>query len=222
MKVLIVHWHPEPQSFNTAMFNTAVDTLTALGHQVQVSNLRQMQFNPVSGRHNFTTTSNPEFYKQQLEEMHASEHDGFASDVENELRKLEWCDLLILQYPMWWFGMPAMVKGWVDRVFVMGRFYGNGRYYENGVFKGKKAMVSITTGGDGDAYSPGGWNGDLLGVLRPIHRGLFQFNGFDVLAPNATFAPTHLSQSEREEELHKLSVRLMNIETELPINVGSY
>ena len=142
MKVLIVFAHPEQQSFNGAMFRTAVETLSAAGHEVATSDLYTMQFDPVSGRHNFLTLKNPDYFKQQLEEMHATETYGFADDLEREMKKLEWCDLMIWQFPLWWFGLPGMLKGWVDRVFAMGRTYGGERLYANGVFKGKRAMLS--------------------------------------------------------------------------------
>ena len=64
---------------------------------------------------------------------------GFSKEIESEIEKMEWCDLMIWQFPLWWFGLPAILKGWVDRVFVMGRTYGNGRYYQAGVFFGENA-----------------------------------------------------------------------------------
>ena len=79
-----------------------------------------MNFDPVSGRRNFKTVQNPEYFKQQIEETYATENAGFSDDVENELKKIEWCDLMIWQFPLWWFGVPAVMKGWVDRVFAMG------------------------------------------------------------------------------------------------------
>lgn len=54
---------------------------------------------------------------------------------------------MIWQFPLWWFSVPGILKGWVDKVFAMGRTYGGGRIYEKGVFQGKKAMLSLTTGG---------------------------------------------------------------------------
>lgn len=80
-------------------------------------------------------------------------------------------------------------EGLVERVFAMGRTYGGGRFYDNGVFKGKKAMLSLTMGGGEDIYVKGGWNGDLEGILRPIHRGILEFNGFEVLEPFSVFGP---------------------------------
>ena len=121
MKAFIILAHPEPQSFNAAMFRTAADVLVKAGHEVKTSDLCAMHFDPVSGRHNFTTIKDPKYLKLQMEEMYASEAKGFAGDIENEIQKIEWCDLMIWQFPLWWFGMPGILKGWVDRVFAMGR-----------------------------------------------------------------------------------------------------
>ena len=57
------------------------------------------------------------FFKQQQEELYADEHLGFAPEIEAEIQKLERCDLLVFSFPLWWFGLPAILKGWVDRVF---------------------------------------------------------------------------------------------------------
>jgi NAD(P)H dehydrogenase (quinone) len=61
MNVFVVLAHPEPKSFNGALFNTALRTLTSAGHAVAASDLYRMGFDPVSGRHNFLTVKDPEF-----------------------------------------------------------------------------------------------------------------------------------------------------------------
>jgi len=132
------------------MYRTAIETLQAAGHTVETSDLYAMGFDPVSDRRNFTTTKNAEYFKQQVEEQHASEVGGFAAELESEMRKLEEADLLILQFPLWWFSyvrqslarnaqppphgsgvnrrrVPAILKGWFDRVLAIGRFYGGGK-----------------------------------------------------------------------------------------------
>ena len=100
MRVFIVYSHPEPQSFNAAMFRTACETLAGAGHKVSTSNLQEMSFDPVSSRKNFTTIKDPIYFKQQVEEMYATEMNGFAEDIESEIRKIEWCDLMIWQFPL--------------------------------------------------------------------------------------------------------------------------
>jgi NAD(P)H dehydrogenase (quinone) len=222
MNVFIVYAHAEPRSFNGAMLQVAQDTLRGEGHAVVVSDLYGMRFNPVSDRRNFTTVKDADFFKQQIEELHATEVRGFAPDIEAELRKMEACDLMIWQFPLWWFGLPGILKGWVDRVFVMGRTYGGDRFYENGVFKGKRAMLSLTTGGPEAAYKKGGWNGDIHSVLRPVERGILRFTGWDVLAPNIVYAPVRVTWDERCAALAAWAGRLRAIGAEQPVEVGGY
>jgi NAD(P)H dehydrogenase (quinone) len=222
MKVFVVYAHAEPKSFNGALFQTTQDTLCAAGHTVVTSDLCAIKFDPISDRRNFTTVKNPDFFKQQIEEMHATEVGGFAPDLEEELRRVESCDLMIWQFPLWWFGLPGILKGWVDRVFAMGRTYGGERFYENGVFKGKRALLSVTTGGPEPVYQKGGWNGDIDAILRPIQRGILRFTGWDVLAPNIAYAPVRVTDEERRTWLQNWAARLRGIETEKPVDVGEY
>jgi NAD(P)H dehydrogenase (quinone) len=222
MKVLIVLAHPEPQSMNGALFNTAIETFKAAGHEVQTSNLYAMGFNPVSDRSNFTSVKNAEFYKQQLEERYASENGSFAPEIDNEQQKVEWCDIMIWQFPLWWFSVPGILKGWVDRVFAMGRFYGDNKLYEQGVFRGKKALLSLTTGGAEDAYLKGGFHGDIHNLLKHINRGMLNFTGFSVLRPHIVYGPARQSNDMREQELKRWRNRLQNLFNEEPLQISAY
>ncbi|WP_210214002.1 MULTISPECIES: NAD(P)H-dependent oxidoreductase [unclassified Mesorhizobium] len=153
--------------------------VVAAGHEVVVSDLYAMGFNPVSDRRNFTTVRDANYYHQQTEEANAAAHDGFAPDIQAEMDKLFWCDALILQFPLWWFGLPAILKGWVDRVFASGgRIYGGGKWYDRGVFSGKRAMCSVTIGGPPPIYSDRGLNGPIGAILFPINHGMLYFVGF--------------------------------------------
>jgi len=114
------------------------------------------------------------------------------------------------------------LKGWVDRVFAMGRAYGGDRFYENGVFKGKRALLSVTAGGPLQAYQAGGFNGDIHAILRPIQRGMLRFTGWDVLDPNIVYAPVRMSEEERTASLRAWALRLRAIATEQPVDVGEY
>lgn len=222
MKAFVVYWHPEPRSFNAAMFQTARETFAAAGHEVRTSDLHAMRFDPVSSRQNFMAAKDPDYLKLQVEEMYATEKNGFSEEIETEIGKVEWCDLMIWQFPLWWFGLPAALKGWVDRVFAMGRAYGGGRIYESGVFRGKRALLSLTTGGPEEAYRKGAFNGDIAGILRPIHRGMFQFVGFDVLAPQIVYGPVRLTDEQRKLALVSYVERLQGIARESSIDVGIY
>ena len=220
--IFIVYAHPEPQSMNGALFKTAVQTFLGDGHQVQTTNLYQQQFDPTSGRHNFTSRKNPNVFKQQAEETYANQVAGFVPELEQEMEKLEQCDLMIWQFPLWWFSVPAILKGWVDRVFAMGRVYGGGRIYENGLFTGKRALLSLTTGGGPEHYRPDGLQGDMLGILRPLHRGILEFTGFTVLAPHITYSPARKSEEDLTAELQRFASRLTHIWDESAFEVGRY
>jgi len=210
-KVLIVHAHHEPQSFSSSMAKTAAGALKAQGHEVVFSDLHAMGFQPVSDRRNFRTTADASYLKQQQEEAFATEHGGFAPEVEDEIRKLEACDLLVFSFPLWWFGMPAILKGWVDRVFAYKRIYSRGKWYENGVGHGKRALVLLTTGGSAAKYSPGGLHGTIENVLSPVHLGIFWFNGFSPLPPFVAWEAAHLSDAERGSILKNLELRMAGI-----------
>jgi NAD(P)H dehydrogenase (quinone) len=222
MNVLIVLAHPEPKSFNGALFDTAVTTLRAEGHLVATSDLYCMGFDPVSSRLNFRDAKDPVVLKLQLEEQHATETGGFTPELECEIAKVEAADLMIWQFPLWWFSLPGILKGWVDRVFAMGRAYGGGRVYDTGPFRGKRALLSLTTGGPEGAYSPDGFNGDMDAILRPIHRGMLEFTGFEVLAPHIICGPVRADPAQREAWLAAWAERLKAIEHETSIQVGRY
>jgi NAD(P)H dehydrogenase (quinone) len=222
MNVLLVLAHPERRSFNGAMFDTAQATLQAAGHTVVTSDLYRMGFDPISSRRNFVSVKDADYLKPQVEEMWASEVGGFAPDLEAEIAKIEAADLMIWQFPLWWFGMPAILKGWVDRVFAMGRTYGNGHIYETGKFKGKRALLSLTTGGPEAAYLEDGFNGDLNAMLRPMQRGMLNFTGFSVLQPQVVYGPVRVDDAQRRVWLAQWAQRLRAIESEAAIDVGRY
>ena len=213
MNVLIVYAHEEPKSFNGAMRDTAVRVLEELGHKVEVSDLYAMQFNPVGGKHDFTALTDPDYFKYGVEQTKASEAKTFAADVATEQEKLLRADFLIFQFPLWWFGLPAILKGWVDRVFAAGLTYGGGRWYSNGIFKGKRAMLSLTTGGGPTIYSPRGLNGEMDTLLFPIQHGMFYFLGFDVLPPFVAWSVARSSQDQRGEYLRAYAERLREWQT---------
>ncbi|MDI1475147.1 NAD(P)H-dependent oxidoreductase [Polyangium sp. y55x31] len=217
MKVFIVHAHPEPKSFNAAMTRLAVETFEGGGHDVVVSDLYAMGWNPVSGPHNFTRRKDPSVFKQQVEEAHAVETNGFVPEVQAEMEKLFACDALIFQFPMWWFSMPAILKGWVDRVFAFQRVYGAGRWYDHGTMRGKRAMASVTTGGPATMYEETGLAGDMNMLLAPVNQGVFRYVGFDVLPPFVAWAPARSTEQDRVRTLAAYRERLLAWDATAPI-----
>jgi NAD(P)H dehydrogenase (quinone) len=223
--VFVVYAHHEPTSFSAALRNVAVDAFASEGHHVVVSDLYAMRFDPVSDRRNFTTVFDEWRLDQQREEKHASAHGSFAPDVAAEMEKLARCDLLLLHFPIWWLGMPAIMKGWVDRVFAAGVAYGGGRYFDTGVMRGKRAMCVVTTGGPASDYDGSGKYDTIERVLYPIHRGILEFTGFTVLPPFLAHGPQRMSEAETAQTFHRMRTRAAAIarqpQASEPVTAGS-
>ncbi len=210
--MFIVHAHHEPRSFNGATTRLACERLEAAGQEVRISDLYAMGFDPISDRRNFMTVADGTYLKQQAEETYVAAHDGFAPDIQAEMDKLFWCDLLILQFPLWWFAMPAILKGRVDRVFAAGGcIYGGGKWYDRRVFVGKRAMCAVTVGGGEGMYGADGLNGPIGTILFPINRGILAFTGFTVVEPFLVYAPARMSPEERSDFLEAYARRVLSI-----------
>ena len=81
-------------------------------------------------------TDRGQYFDYQLETAQAVKRGTISEDIKEELRKLEEADLVILQFPMYWFSFPAILKGWIDRVFVYDHVYGGERgYYDDARYK---------------------------------------------------------------------------------------
>lgn len=217
MQVLLVYAHPEPASFNGALRDTAVATLTAAGHTVTVSDLYAQGFDPVAGPADVTVRSNPQAFNLGLEQLQAVKHGTLAADVQAEFTKLMAADLLLLQFPLWWFSLPAILKGWIDRVFVFGGAYDFGRTWDKGVFVGKRAMLSITASAPAAAFYPDGRSGDMERVLWPIHAGVLALCGYSVLPPFIAHGIPFVGPEAMRAELVRYEQQLRAIETAAPL-----
>ncbi|OLY73687.1 NAD(P)H dehydrogenase [Pseudomonas sp. ATCC PTA-122608] len=217
MKVLIVHAHPEPQSFTAALRDQAIATLQAQGHEVQVSDLYAMHWNPVASASDFTSRENPEYLVYALEQRLGVKSQSIAADIQQELDKLLWADLLILNFPIFWFSAPAMLKGWIDRVLVSGVCYGGKRFYDQGGLAGKKALVTVTLGGREHMFGEGAIHGPLEDMLRPILRGTLAYVGFEVLEPFVAWHVPYISAEARQGFLRSYQQRLEGLADDQPL-----
>jgi len=223
MHALIVHAHPEPRSFNGAMKNRAVQTLQEMGWSVEVSDLYDQGFKAVADAADFADRANPDYLKYAAEQTRAAQSsDGFSPDIAAEIDKLERADLLILQFPMWWFGFPAILKGWVDRVFAAGVIYGGEiGMFSKGRFKGRRAMLAFTSGGTAATYGPTGLYGRADVILWPLQNGILNFVGYDVLPHFQAEAPAKASDAERAIILGEWESRLRTLDQTQPLSFHS-
>ena len=173
MHAHIVLSHPEPQSFNAHLARVACRSLESQGWSASVSDLYAMGFDPRERAEHYVGRRQPQRFDVQAEQHHASELGTIPEIVVSEIDKLDRADLLILQYPMWWHLPPAMLKGWIDRVFIYGEVYASQKHFEKGRFVGKRAMLSVTVGTSEDTYAFDGRSGDSISCCgRSISRSL--------------------------------------------------
>lgn len=137
MKALIVFAHPRKSSFTHALVDRIARTIQGQGHQVQIRDLYAMNFNPVLKAEDTIHIEEGKFLR---------EADRFPSDVQMEMDLIEASDLLVYVFPSWWNGMPAIMKGYVDRVFQHGFAYSFESDEPRKRFKDKKAIFFTPTG----------------------------------------------------------------------------
>ncbi|RQR27570.1 NAD(P)H-dependent oxidoreductase [Burkholderia sp. Bp9142] len=217
MKVLIVHAHPEPKSFCSALKTIAAEVFEAHGHEVQVSDLYAMRFNPVASADDFGSRSNSDYCVYALEQRHGVSTGTISPDIQNELDKLMKCDLLVLNFPLFWFSTPAILKGWLDRVLVSGTVYGGTHFYDRGGLRGKRAIVSLTLGGQPHMFGNDGVHGPLDGMLRHLLQGTLGYTGLDVLAPFVAWHVPYVTTEERLDYLKAWRERLPSLDNEVPL-----
>ena len=105
MRVLLVHCHPRADSLSAAARDVAVAALTARGHEVESRDLYAEGFDPV------LSAAERGVYNDETRNRHG---------IEDEVAQLQRAEALLLVYPTWWYGMPALLKGWFDRIWVPG------------------------------------------------------------------------------------------------------
>ncbi|CAI9545694.1 unnamed protein product [Staurois parvus] len=200
------------------MKESAVSALKKKGWNVIESDLYALKFNPVASRDDITgKPTDPDHFKYSAETAQAWKEGRLAKDIVEEQKKLEKADLVIFQFPVYWFGMPAIMKGWLDRVLTLGFAYTFQTMFSEGLFKNKKALLSFTTGGPQSMYTPSGTNGDMNVILWPIQNGILNFCGFKVLEPQILYAVAHVPQEARVGMLKSWEKRLETIWDENPV-----
>lgn len=198
MQIHIVHAHPEPNSFNGALTAKARQTLDAAGHTVDVFDLYRSGFDPVERREHYPAIATGEAFSALGAQRHGWKTGTLPDDIAREITALEHADLVILQFPLWWHGPPAILKGWFDRVFVSGGVYSSRMRYDHGYFRGKRAMISVTSGAPEEAFGSGARAGDPEVMLWPIQYSL-HYLGFRVLKPFWSFGVQGHGYSYRDD-----------------------
>lgn len=235
MNTLIVSAHPDPASLTNALSGVAAEQLRQEGHEVRVCDLYAADWKAVVDRSDFPALPPSERLRVAVASGEAYKTGTLTRDVIDEQAKLLWADALILAFPLWWFSMPAILKGWIDRVYAFGFAYGVGEHserrwgdrYGEGRLAGKRAMLIVTAGGWETHYGQRGVNGPIDDLLFPINHGVLFYPGYDVLPPFVSYRADRMDDAGFKDTSDALRDRMRTLFTEAPIpyrqqNGGDY
>ena len=230
--VLLVYAHPEPTSLTRTLADEAKATLTAEGLRILESDLYDMGWKAVFDGEDFPSRKHTDRLSF-IEESGAAFADATqTADVAEEQAKLVAADAVIFVFPLWWFSFPAILKGWVDRVFAFGLAYGykgagNQYRYGEGGLAGKRALLCTSVGGPLEDYGARGINGSLEQILFPITHGTLFFAGMEVLPTFAVYGSVVVTEERVQSECARWRQRLTGLFTDAAIpfrtqNGGDY
>jgi NAD(P)H dehydrogenase (quinone) len=136
MKHLVIYAHPNAQSLNGHLKQVVLEHLAKNGHQVKVRDLYQLNFNPVLSR----------------EDIAGQQRGQVEEDVKMEQNHIVWADCITFIHPIWWTGLPAILKGYIDRVFSYGFAYRYDQGIQKGLLAGKQTVIINTQGKSHSEY----------------------------------------------------------------------
>lgn len=216
MPPLVVLSHPEPTSFAAALAHTAADALDA-----ELLDLYTEGFDPRLTASDFTDREDATRLRPMEEQLHAVRTGSFAPDIARHVELLRSTDLLVMVQPFWWFSLPAIAKGWVDRVFVNGLAYEYpGSEPWTGPLDHVRALAVFTSSYEREEFEPGGRVGSVESVLYPLLWGTFAYCGMRVLEPFVAYAADSVDDETRAGYLEALRARLDRVQSETPLFGG--
>ncbi len=185
MNILIVYAHPNPNSFNGAILEAVDAALREQGHVTRIHDLYQMQFRAVL----------------DSEDLLRNWRGELPDEILREQETVRWAQGLAFVYPIWWFGPPAILKGWIDRVFVRKFAFDFTAAGMEGLLAHDRALIINTLGGDEALYQRERWH-ELL--VRPMVEGVLNACGVRNVVYRAFYAVTMVSHAEREAMLEEV------------------
>jgi NAD(P)H dehydrogenase (quinone) len=194
MKLLIVYSHPNPKSFCHAILETVTNTLTAKKQDFVVRDLYALGFDPVLKADDFA----------------GLQSGNTPADIKIEQEHIAAADMMIVIHPIWWTGLPAMIKGYFDRVFSYGFAYSADA---NGIIKllmGKKAIVFNTQGTPEKIYEQAGM---FDALKKTSDTGIYGFCGIEVVSHHFFGAVPYVKDATRRDYLSTVEKTIESIES---------
>ncbi|MEI5908673.1 NAD(P)H-dependent oxidoreductase [Bacillus spongiae] len=193
MNHLVLYAHPNPASFNHAILETTVKALEAKGEKVIVRDLYTLNFDPVLKGSDF-------------EAFHSGQS---PADIKTEQDYVSNADVITLIFPIWWTGLPAILKGYIDRVFAYGFAYA---YSEDGninkLLTGKKGIIINTHGTPTEIYDATGMTDALR---KTSDAGIFEFVGIEPLEHLFFGSVPQVDDNARKEMLTQVEAKISSL-----------
>ncbi|MDP4205912.1 MAG: NAD(P)H-dependent oxidoreductase [Bacteroidota bacterium] len=193
MKYFVIYAHPNPQSFNHAIKETVINALKDAGHEVRVTDLYANHYNPILQPSDFENLSKG----------------TVAIDIKAEQENITWADNIISIYPIWWTGLPAILKGYFDRVFTHGFAFAFNQEGLQKLLAGKKALLISTFGHPYNYYESIGM---VDALKKTSDHGIFEFCGVEVLGHKFFGEIASVSDQVREEYLNEVKTFIHKLE----------
>jgi NAD(P)H dehydrogenase (quinone) len=184
MKVLVVYAHPNPESFNHAVLERFVEGLQSKNHEVEILDLYAQGFNPLLSA-------------ADLASLQAGET---PADIKAQQDKVARAEGLAFIFPIWWSSLPAILKGWIDRVFSLGFAYAFTDEGPVGLLKQQKALLITTSGGDQAFFDH---SGIQKAIQMTIDLGIFGFSGVPKIQHEFFYNVVQIDPDTREVYLQK-------------------
>lgn len=161
MRHLIIYAHPNSESLNGKFKNDLAAYLLQQGNEVIVRDLYELNFNPVLS----------------LQDMAGQRKGEVSDDVRLEQDFISWAEHITFIHPIWWTGMPAIMKGYIDRVFSYGFAYRYDQGIQKGLLAGKQAVIINTHGKSHQEYHEIGMDKALR---LTSDKGIYSYCGFEI------------------------------------------
>jgi len=145
MKILLVTAHPRPESLTHAVAKVFADAARSKGHEIEAADLMAEGFDPVLREPDEPDWGNPD--------------KRYSDAVLHEMTRIERNEATVMVFPVWWWSMPALLKGWIDRVWKHGWAYGDKTYPH------KRAWMLAIAGSSAEAYAKRGYDGAMRTTL---------------------------------------------------------
>jgi len=162
MNHLIVYAHPSSDSFSNKILTVAKEFSVEKKYKTEIRDLYSIGFDPV-------------LRSSDLKRMHGGET---PDEIKREQEYIQWANLITFIYPVWWAGMPAILKGYIDRVFSYGIAYKQGNQSGEGLLKGKMVILLSPMGTSNEDYDK---NGMLNSMKQTCDEGIFKVCGMNVI-----------------------------------------